>query len=129
MFLIICIAYMAIVILIARYQAGFYNAHMSDGKTLNHPLWFALYCIAPIVVFLIWKDWWEVLAGFLIRGVVFSPLLNLLRKPRKTFFYIHGVEGEGSSWLDEQLMKVNKLYPYIWFAEVIVLGLLLYFRI
>lgn len=105
-------------IAIAIYQANFYNAHMADGKTLNHPLWFLFYCIPVIIEYLVWKNLGLVLLAFLIRGVVFSPLLNYLRKPRKAFFYIHGTGGKGSSFLDGLLMKINKAYPYVWGMEL-----------
>lgn len=105
-------------IAIAIYQANFYNAHMADGKTLNHPLWFFYYLIPTALDYLTWKNWWLVLLALIIRGVVFSPLLNFLRKPRESFFYVHGNGGKGSSTIDSLLEKINKIYPYIWGVEL-----------
>lgn len=130
MFLYICIFFLVFTVAIAVYQANFYNAHMADGKTLSHPLWFAIYCIPIAVDYLIWKNWEHIATAFLIRGVFFDPLLNLLRKPSKPFFYINGVSGNaGTSWWDSMLLKISKNAAWIWVIELLGLGALLFLNL
>jgi hypothetical protein len=93
-----------VILATAGYHAYRFNNHIKTGSAF-HLLWATI--TGAIIVLVCWLAGWNyLLAGALAieRFILFNPLLNLMRKPRKPFFYISS--GKNGSWMDRVLTKV-----------------------
>lgn len=109
------IIFAACIAMIADWQAHL----ISDDKDINHFWWGVLFAGLITIGFVVEKeDLWFLAALLVEHFVFFAPLLNFFRKPRKPFFYISSDPKKGSSW-DRWLIKIEKYYPYIYFAGVV----------
>jgi hypothetical protein len=113
------IIFLCAILGIADIQAGI----IARGQAIQHLWWGLLFAL--LIAGAWWleeRDYWFAGALVLEHFVFFSPALNLCRKPRESFFYIHSDPKNGSIW-DRLLKPVEKYYPFIWAAGLIVFGL------
>lgn len=102
---------------IAYIQAKRFNNNEPINKWY-HTLW-AIPVVAYIVVTFILDHNYDILFSLiLLRCVYFSQLLNLLRVPKVSFFYLHSDQTTGS-WEDKFMLKIKPAYAYIWTACLI----------
>lgn len=110
------IIFAACIAMIADWQAHLIN----EGKAINHFWWGVLFAGLISIGFVVEKeDYWFLSALLLEHFILFAPLLNFFRKPRKPFFYISSDPKRGSIW-DRWLLAIEKHYPYIYCAGVAI---------
>lgn len=103
---------------IARYQAHRFDV---QHKRINHTLWATGYCLLLVPVYLYSGNWWLVAACGIQHLPVFNTALNYFRVPRRSLFYTHPEDPQGSA-LDKLW---GKAYPGVFF---LCLGLLIYLQ-
>lgn len=116
--------FLAPIIGVAAHHAQRFDRQLPTGK-LFHFLWACSFIPVIAALWLLTDHNW-LLAGALVleRFIVFSPVLNLLRHPRKPFFYIHKKLqplDKNGSWQDE---LIGKAYIPVWVVSVIGLIIL-----
>lgn len=119
------ILFLGSIFALADYQAR----QIQAGKPINHTLWAAI--TALVILAAVWLRGWDLwlgLACLLCRFLFFSPILNYMRMPPKSFFYINSEPGTGSK-IDALLAKPVWLYPFCWFAALAGFVLILIFKL
>lgn len=110
------IIFAACIAMIADWQAHIIN----NQKPINHFWWGVLFAGLIGIGFVVEKeDYWFLAALILEHFILFAPLLNFFRSPRKPFFYISSNPKQGSIW-DRLLLKIEKYYPYLYIASGVV---------
>lgn len=112
--IILLLAFAAINIFTADYQAKLFAKNVRINKTL----WAAVYCLLAAVT-LIWNDWLLFIILVLMRFIVFDPALNIYRG--LPFFYSNPKDPEGSRI--DRFMGVHK-ETYYYAALLVFIGLI-----
>ena len=111
------------VFLIIQTVIAIYHAHQFDNnKKINHFVWGTISVL--IIGMFFWVsmfNWWLAASLVMLRFVWFSPILNVLRHPAKSFFYINP---KGDSWIDR---KIYPIYRPLWFCCLIIFIVLQFF--
>lgn len=99
----------------ALYQAKLFDKNKVSGLKFTHWTWAAFYINIMIWAYFIDHSISLVAEILLIRMILFNPSLNLLRTPKKYFFYMSNGSTPGSSWVDAIETKLyGPIYPFTW---------------
>lgn len=113
------ILFAACIAMIAEWQAHL----IKEEKPINHFWWGVVFAGLIGLGFVVEKDYWFLAALIIEHFILFAPLLNLFRNPRKPFFYISSDPKRGSIW-DRWLLKIERYYPYVYFSGIISFALI-----
>lgn len=111
---------MALIIVIADIHAIRYD----ENKPIPawwHSVWALPFAAIVVAYWFAQHEWKGTLMLALERLLFFNPILNNLRHKLNAagfinkFFYLHG-ESDNGSWVDKQLEKLGKAWPFIWAA-------------
>lgn len=97
------------------YQAILFNRNKTEGWKFIHWPWALFYINIMLWAYFIDNSIVLVSEILLLRMIFFNISLNLLRRPKKPFFYISDGSTPGSSWVDQIETKLyGPIYPFIW---------------
>lgn len=120
------ILFIAVNILMAWHHANLIN----KDRRILHGVWAYGYVLFTCLVSYFMGSFWLFIAALVLRAVVFSPALNLFRKPQRAFFYVPvPVDGfwrnvrRGSiiDWVHYQIFNIHSEIYFIVYALVLLI--------
>lgn len=97
------------------YQAILFNRNKTEGWKFIHWPWALFYINIMLWAYFIDNSIVLVSEILLLRMIFFNIILNGLRHPQKSFFYISDGSTPGSSWVDKiETTLYGPIYPVIW---------------
>ena len=107
------IAELVLVRAICAIHAKVFAENKKIGKFF-HLIWFLVNAIPFTVIALVSRHPFWLVCFALLRFVFYNPVLNFLRSPRRSFFYLGDRTQSTESWYDKIEESVLSAWPYIW---------------